>query len=111
MNNKLPIIIGAVVFVSALALADDKTPAQSVDQHNDAYGNTPARTKRGTPLVGDFNEKGHSGPSKRANAPDDKKPKRKPKQINQGVLYPPLHQPREEEMRERGEAARKQPGQ
>jgi hypothetical protein len=59
--NKLffALFAGAFALVSALALADDKTPAQPVGQAkqyngNDPYGTTPVRTSRGTPLIGDF---------------------------------------------------------
>ena len=58
MNRLFVGLLGsAFAFGSVAAMADDKTPAQRVDQakqYNDPYGRTPVRTSRGTPLIGDF---------------------------------------------------------
>lgn len=64
MNNNLlaPLTIIALLAMSASALADDKTSDKGPSvAPNDPYGKSPTRTERGTPLVGDFDEKGQIG--------------------------------------------------
>jgi hypothetical protein len=88
------LLANAFAFVSASALADDKTPAP-VDQAklkaerdaaeakvgamhgSDPYGATPVRTPQGTPLVGDFDAKDRQ----RAITPEEKAAAKKAKRV------------------------------
>jgi hypothetical protein len=89
--SKLLAVLLATAFPLVLGseLADDKT--SSFDHGSDPYGATPARTPKGTPLVGDFNGKdrqraitpdfGRAKDRQRAMTPEEKAAAKKAKRV------------------------------
>jgi hypothetical protein len=66
MNGKtlLPVIVTAFSITWGSAIADDSSPSiapslerTQADHANNPYGAAPARTEKGTPLIGDFDKR------------------------------------------------------